>query len=75
MKADAMKNSYGSGTTEASMKEEAMMKKDAMKADAMKKDQMMVKDAMVGKPVNCPTGTVAQDNGTCLLVDSAGSGT
>ena len=49
---------------EAHMAKEELMAKEAM----MKKEAVQnVAPTIIGKPTNCPAGTTAQDNGTCML--------
>lgn len=73
MKDDAMKDH--SSATDASMMKKDEMKDHSsatgsmMKTDGeamMKKEDVMMESTSM-KPVNCPTGTTPQDNGTCML--------
>ncbi len=58
MKKDEMKKSYGSGDS-MMKKEDAMMKKDEMNSYGS--------GTKMSKPINCPSGTTAQADGTCLI--------
>jgi len=58
-------------------KEDVMMKKDdhmmakgdvmMKKGDSMMKEDAMIKTSTPSKPVNCPAGTTAQFDGTCMI--------
>jgi len=60
-----------------SMEKDSMMKDAAMKDHSMEKESMMIdaemkekamkEKAMMALPLNCPTGTTPQPNGTCML--------
>jgi pentapeptide MXKDX repeat protein len=67
---DGMKSKDALMTHDA-MKSDAMksdaMKKDRMKSDAMKAQDVVMKEEVMAKPENCPPGTTAQTDGTCLL--------
>ena len=72
-KGDAMmkeKTSYGSGTkTEDAMmkKGDAMMKEGTIKSSAPSYGSGTTTAAPTAQAINCPFGTTAQPNGTCMI--------